>query len=127
MPRPCASLTPNRIDRNADARNVVYSDRSSDRGSDALVDQVLEGEESRDVRLRFFERAVGFLQFLPDRRLAPADRDAVRPQPMHQLVHDDVREERLEREVTPDRPNRGRPSKSAAEFWRTSRPGRSSA
>ena len=57
---------------------------------------MLDGEQARDVGLRLFQRAVGFLQFLPHGRLASVDRQAVRPEAVHQLVDDDVREERLE-------------------------------
>ena len=65
-------------------------------GSDALVDHVLDGEQSRDVGLRFLERAVGLLQLLPHGRLPAGDGDVVRPESVHQLVDDDVSEERLE-------------------------------
>ena len=51
---------PKRIDRNVDARNVVYSGRSSVFGSDALVDQVLDGEQARDVRLRLLDARCRF-------------------------------------------------------------------
>ena len=68
-------------------------------GQHALVDHVLDGEQPRDVGLGLFERAVGVLQLLPDRRLRATDRDVVRPEPVHQLVDENVREERFERQV----------------------------
>ncbi len=65
----------------------------------ALVDQVLDREQPGDVRLRFLEKAVRLLQFLTDGGLAAADADAVRPEAVHQLVDDDVREEGVEGQV----------------------------
>ena len=65
----------------------------------ALVDQVLEREEPGDVGLRFLERAAGFFQLLAHGRLAAVDRDVVRSEPVHHLVHHDVGEERVESEV----------------------------
>src|SRR5436190_44843 len=64
----------------------------------ALVDHVLNGEEAGDVGLGLLERAVGVLQLLPHGRLPAAGVDAVRPEPVHQLVDDDVREEGFEGE-----------------------------
>ena len=45
---------------------------------------------------------------------AAADGDVVRPEAVHQLVHQDVREERVERDASPDRPAAARSSRSAA-------------
>ncbi len=55
-----------------------------------------ERPETGDVGLGLFNRARGFLELLPHRRRAPADRDVVRPEPVHQLVHQNMREESLE-------------------------------
>ena len=65
----------------------------------AFVDHVLDGEQPRDVGLGLFERAVGVLQLLPDGRLLAAHRDVVGPEAMHQLVDENVREERFERQI----------------------------
>jgi hypothetical protein len=45
------------------------------------------------------DHAVGFAQFLSHRRLLPPGRDVVRAQAMHQFVHQDVGEERIERHM----------------------------
>ena len=127
MPRPCASLMPKRIERNADARNVVYIVLLHRLRQHALVDQVLKGPQAGDVGLRFLDGAVGLLELLPHRGLAPAHADVVRPEPVHQLVHQDVREERVERHV---RLIGGAPaplSRSARGRCGTSPPARSSA
>ena len=66
-----------------------------------MIDEELQGEESRDVGLGLFDRAVGVLELLPHGRRAAADGDVVRPQAVHQLVHQDVGEERVEGHVLP--------------------------
>ena len=68
MPRPCASVMPKRMDRNADARNVVYIESAIGGRQHALVDQVLQRPQARDVGLGFLDGAVGLLQLLPHRR-----------------------------------------------------------
>ena len=65
----------------------------------ALVHQVLERPEAGDVRLGLLERAVGLLQLLAHGGRAPAHLDLVGAEPMHQLVHEDVRKEGLEGDV----------------------------
>ena len=64
-----------------------------------VIDEELEREESRDVRLRFFDGAVGLLQFLAHGRRPFPRHDVVRTQAVHQLVHQDVREKHLEVDV----------------------------
>ena len=93
----------------------------------AFVNQVLQGPETGDVGFRFFEIARRLLHRLPHGGLTAAERNGMRPQAVHQLVHHDVREERVERQVASDRQARARPSRSARASSRTSRPGRSSA
>ena len=73
MPRPCASLTPKRIERNADARNVVYIVCAIAGSICSLVGELLQRPQAGDVRLGFFDRAVGLLQLLPHGRRAAAD------------------------------------------------------
>ena len=73
MPRPCASLTPKRIERNADARNVVYIVLRDRRVDLLVIGELRERPQPRDVRLGFFDRAVGLLQLLPHRRRPAAD------------------------------------------------------
>ena len=65
----------------------------------ALVDHVLNGKEAGDVRLCFLERAVGFLQLFAHGRFAAVHRDVVRTETVHQLVHHDVGEKGIERQV----------------------------
>ena len=101
MPLPCASLTPNRIDRNADARNVVYSDRSSDFGITPLSIMCWIANSPEMSAFASSSEAVGLLQLLPHGRLPAVDRDVVRPEAVHQLVDEDVREERVERRASP--------------------------
>src|SRR5689334_4026544 len=64
----------------------------------AFVDHVLNREESGDVSFCLFEITVGLLQFLPDRGLTSVLRDVVRTKTVHQLVDEDVGEERVERD-----------------------------
>ena len=66
---------------------------------DALVDEVLQREQAGDVGLGFLEVARGLLHRLADGRGAAVDGDAVRAEAVHQLVHQDVREEGVERDV----------------------------
>ena len=73
MPRPCASLTPNRIERNAEARNVVYIVRAIAASTCRLVGELLQRPQAGDVGLGFFDGAVGVLQLLADGRRAAAD------------------------------------------------------
>ena len=61
-----------------------------------MVDQVLKREESGDIGLRFFEGRAEILHLLADRGLAPLNGDTVRAEAVHQLMGQDVREERLE-------------------------------
>ena len=64
-----------------------------------LVDQLLQRPQARHVGFRFFDRAVGILQLLTHRRRLAADGDVVRAEAVHQFVHQDVREEHVERDV----------------------------
>ena len=64
-----------------------------------LVDEVVERPEARDVGLRLLDGAVGLAQGLAHRGLAPVDREGMRSEPVHQLVHQDVGEEGFERDV----------------------------
>ena len=120
------------VDAEADRPEARGEERRVDRSlhrlrHDALVDHVLQGEQAGDVGLRFLEEAGRLLHLLPHGRLPPVHRDVVRAEAVHQLVHQDVREERVEGRRRPDRPARARPSRSAPASSRTSRPGRSSA
>src|SRR3954467_12579681 len=63
-PLPCASFVPKRMERKAEARNVTYIVRLSDLSSTPFSPQPLQREQARDVRLRLFERAAGFLHRL---------------------------------------------------------------
>ena len=65
MPRPCASLTPKRIERNAEARNVVYIVFGDRRIELLVIGELLQRPQARDVGLGFLDRAVGLLQLLP--------------------------------------------------------------
>ena len=65
----------------------------------AFVDQILQSPQPGDVRLRFFNRGIEFLQLLAHGRLLAVDGDVVRSQSVHQLVRQNVCEERIEREV----------------------------
>ena len=86
----------------------------------ALVHEVLQRPEPRDVRFRFFERTVQLLQLLAHGRLAAADADRLRTEAVHQLVHQDVREERLERDERAIRRRERDAAKSAPAPSRTS-------
>ena len=114
MPRPCASLTPKRIERNAEARNVVYIVRAIAVSIVPWSASCLQRPQAGDVRLGFLDRAVGLLQLLPHGRRAAADGDVVRAEAVHQLVHQDVGEERVERDVLLVARRAARPSRSAA-------------
>ncbi|HEX8422146.1 MAG TPA: hypothetical protein VF634_01980 [Pyrinomonadaceae bacterium] len=61
-----------------------------------LVHQILQRPQPRDVGLRLFDGRGEFFQLHAHGRGLPADFDVVRPQPVHQLVREDVREERFE-------------------------------
>ena len=112
-PRPCASLIPNRIERNAEARNVVYIVRSKILVQLAAIDEELQRKQPRHVGLGLLDGAVGVLQLLANGCRTAADGDVVRAEAVHQLVHQDVREERVERDVGPDRPRPARRARSA--------------
>jgi hypothetical protein len=91
------------VDAEADRSERRREERRVHRPGDRRIELLLVGElakrpQARDVRLRFLDRAVGFLQLLPHRRLPPADGDVVRAETVHQLVHQDVREEGVERD-----------------------------
>ena len=66
MPRPCASLMPKRIERNAEARNVVYIVWAIAGIERLLVGELRQRPQPGHVRLRFLDRAVGLLQLLAD-------------------------------------------------------------
>src|SRR5512134_2828399 len=61
-----------------------------------LIDEILESKEPGDVCLCLLESRAQFLHLLPDRCLSPVDGDGVWPESVHQLVRQDMREERLE-------------------------------
>ena len=90
---------PKRIERKADARNVGVH-----RPRDGWIDQLAIGElpqrpETGDIGLGFLDGAVELLHLLPHGGRAAADGDVVRTEAVHQLVHEDVREERVEDDV----------------------------
>ena len=64
-----------------------------------LIGELPQRPQTRDVGLRFFDGAVGSFSSCRTVVDRAADRDVVRPEPVHQLVHQDVREERVERDV----------------------------
>ena len=78
---------------------------------------MLQREESRDVRLGLFQKAVRFLELLPHGRGAAAHGDAVRTEAVHQLVHHDVCEERVEGQCRSIGCAEDDRSKSAAAFF----------
>ena len=66
---------------------------------DAGVHEKLQSPEAGDIGFRLFEAAVELAEFGADGGLATVDFDGLRPEPVHKLVHEDVGEERIERDV----------------------------
>ena len=69
-----------------------------------LVHEVLQRPETGRVGLGLFDRAVGVLELLSHRGVAASHADVVRAEAVHQLVHEDVGEECVERDLAPDLP-----------------------
>ena len=127
MPLPCASSMPKRMERNVEARNVMYMVRSIALSSDALVHQLLQREQAGDVRLGLLDARCRPPAAPAHRRRVPVDGDVVGPEAVHQLVHEDVREEGVEGDVLPVRRGPAPPWRWAAARARTWPPARSSA
>src|SRR5882762_3571720 len=104
IPLPCATLVPKRMERNAEARKVTYMVRSSDRSSTPLSTSSWSANKPEMSAFASSKRAAGLLHGLAHRRSLPS---LVRPQPVHQLVHEDLREESLERDLPAIGPAQG--------------------
>src|SRR6185369_8660612 len=62
---------------------------------DAAIDHVLERPQPRHVGFCFLYRRVELFPLLPHRRFLARDGDVVWSKPVHQLVTEDVRKERV--------------------------------
>ena len=91
-----ADAEPDRAERGRDERRVERALHGAIELP--LVEELLEREQARHVGLRLLERAVGVAELGADGRLPAGHGDLVRPEAVQELVHEDVSEERLERD-----------------------------
>ena len=62
----------------------------------AVIEEILQHEQARNISLGFLDGAVEFFQFLPRRRRASVDSDLMRTDPVTHLVREDMRKEGVE-------------------------------